>query len=158
MERRVKKLEEWIKEGEREKGRLTKDLAKVEVLTHQIEVLGGTFEGFHANQVRINLEAHQSISQLRVQVKGFDPKFGEVTQQVTVLNTRYQSLYMIASNLISQQITATRLNPAASAVFPLNPNSRPTFLPSPNAPLIQSAPIIPNPLHVLYPAHKSVAI
>ena len=158
MERRVKKLEERIKEREREKGRLTEDLAKVEVLTHQIEVLGGTFEGFHTNQVRINLEAHQSISQLHAQVKGFDPKFGEVTQQVAVLNARYQPLYMIASNLVSQQIAAAHLNPAAPAVFPLNPNFRPTFLPSPNAPLVRSAPVIPNPLQVLYPTRKSVAI
>ena len=117
MERRVKKLEEQIKEGEREKGCLTEDLAKVEVLTHQIEVLRGTFKGFCANQVQINLEAHQSISQLHAQVKGFDPKFGEVTQQVTILNAHYQSLYMITSNLVSQQITVAHLNPAAPAVF-----------------------------------------
>ena len=131
----------------------------MEALTHQIEVLRGSFEGFHANQVWINLEAHQSIIQLHAQVKGFDLKFGEVTQQIAALNARYQTLYMIATNLVGQQFAAARLNSAVPSLFPPNPHFRPTFLPPTNAAPAQSPPVAANPsLQTLYLTHKAIAI
>jgi hypothetical protein len=157
IERRTRKVEERVEGQKREVERLRKELAEVQALTPKISELSASFENFRSNQLKINHVIFQDLTRLRERITDhIDPRIGVLGRDVSNLYARYQSLFTIASNLLSQT-TAGRA--AQNATMPpprySNPNYSTTFLPhrgtvAPpfNLPGFASLPLNPQPPQV----------